>query len=131
MKQNTLRSRKGFTLLEIMIAVSVLAIGLVAILQSQTQGLNLAADAQIMTTSALLTQQKMADVQTAIASGENDVDGSGDFGDEHPSYSWEVSTEPTDINGLRKMTLKVIYGEKGDQQEMTTIGYVFLPEELQ
>jgi prepilin-type N-terminal cleavage/methylation domain-containing protein len=67
---------QGFTLLEVMIAVAVLAIALAAVLGLQSRSLTLAAESRFNTTSALLAQGKMAEM--AVAAGGSGV-GLGGF----------------------------------------------------
>ncbi len=129
LKENPSNQSGGFTLLEIMIAVSILAIALVAVLRSQTHGLDMAADSQVSTRSALLAQEKIADVQAAIASGETNVDGSGDFGDELPSFGWKVESEPSTVKNLLKVTVTVTYADGNKEREFASVQYFYVPEE--
>ena len=53
----------GFTLLEVMIALAVISIALMALLGSQSQGLSLANESRFNTTASLLAQGKMAEIE--------------------------------------------------------------------
>lgn len=78
----------GFTLLEVMISVAVIAISLTALLGLQSQSISLANEAKINTLAGLLAQSKMAQ----ILGQEADIlaASSGDFGDDYPEFRWEV-----------------------------------------
>jgi len=92
---------KGFTLLEVMIAVAVLTIALAAILGLQSRSLTLASESRFQTTAALLAQGKMAEV--AVAGIGDLTSDSGDFGDVFSGYAWRLSVQNTDLPGLEKM----------------------------
>ena len=96
-----LRRQEGFTLLEVMIAVAVLAIALSAVLGLQSRSLTLAAESRFHTTAALLAQGKMA--ETAVAGMGNLTSDSGDFGDVFSGYAWRLSVQNADLPGLEKM----------------------------
>lgn len=81
----------GFTLLEVMISVAVIAIALVAALGAQSRNLSLTDEGRFNTTAALLGQGKMA--QTTAGGMHAPVSTSGDFGEDFPEYHWEVSVE--------------------------------------
>ena len=53
----------GFTLLEVMVAMAIIAIALTAVLGSQSKSLSLASEAKFSTTVALLAQSKMAEIE--------------------------------------------------------------------
>ena len=55
----------GFTLLEVMIAMAILAITLVALYQSQSQSISMATDSRFLTTASLLAQTRMAEIDAA------------------------------------------------------------------
>ncbi len=95
------RKPKGFTLLEVMIAVAVLTIALAAVLGLQSRSLSLAAESRFHTTSALLAQEKMAEM--AAATMEKLMSDSGDFGDVFPGYAWQVTVQNANLPGLEKM----------------------------
>ena len=81
----------GFTLLEVMISVAIIAIALMAVLGSQSQGSSLANESKFNTTATLLAQSKMAEMESR---SRNDMGSdSGVFGDDFPEYAWEISVQ--------------------------------------
>jgi general secretion pathway protein I len=93
----------GFTLLEVMIALSVISIALMALLGSQSQGLSLASESRFNTTASLLAQGKMADIE-AVGDQRDLASDSGNFGDEFPDYAWEVSVNDVSFEGAGKIS---------------------------
>jgi general secretion pathway protein I len=88
----------GFTLLEIMIAVSIIAIVLVSVYKMQAQTISMNYSARFYATAPLLAQLKVGEVQ--IENLGKSVDDSGDFGDDFPGYRWNVVVEDVDSEGL-------------------------------
>jgi len=102
MSTSKMRNRsRGFTLLEVMIAVAVLTIALAAVLGLQSRSLTLASESRFQTTAALLAQGKMAEV--AVAGMGDLTSDSGDFGDVFSGYAWRLSVQNADLPGLLKM----------------------------
>ena len=100
------RQRQGFTLLEVMIAMAILAIALVAVFQSQSQSLSMAGDSRFLTTASLLAQARMAEIETASSAAL--AEASGDFGEDFPHYTWHLDVvAQEEIPMLKKMTLTV------------------------
>lgn len=96
----------GFTLLEVMIAMAVLAIALVSVYQSQSQSVSLASDTRFLTTAPLLAQGRMAEIDAKDVLGTIATD--GDFGDAFPDYRWQMEIGPVEeIPLLRRITLTV------------------------
>jgi general secretion pathway protein I len=89
----------GFTLLEVMIAMAILAITLVAVYQSQSQSISMAGNSRFLTTASLLAQSRMVEIDAAA--------GNGDFGEDFPDYRWQVEIGETEIDVLKKISLTV------------------------
>jgi general secretion pathway protein I len=85
-----LNNRKAFTLLEVMIAVSIIAIALVALFGSQSRSLSQATEAHFNVVAPMLASGKIAELAAGTETPNND---DGDFGDEFPGYSWKIETE--------------------------------------
>ena len=95
----------GFTLLEVMIAMAILAIALVAAFQSQSQSISMSGQARFLTTASLLAQGKMAELEALKP--ESVASDSGDFGEDYPDYAWQVEVADTGQESLRKIRLTV------------------------
>lgn len=96
------RKEGGFTLLEVMIALAILAIALTSMFGSQSQSLSLAIEARFNGAAALLAQEKLAEYEAGVAEIE---DGEGDFGEAFPGFAWktEVRDEtPSFMSGPEK-----------------------------
>jgi len=107
---------RGFTLLEVMVALAIMAIALTAVLGSQSQGVSLAIEAKFNTTAALLARSKMAEIR--LKKPDDLISDSGDFGEDFPGYLWQVTLSPVnleDIEGisdhLAQIDLEISWGE--------------------
>jgi len=97
----------GFTLLEVMVAMSILAIALVAVLQLQSQSISMSTSARFMTTASLLAQSKMADVEADASLGNKSQ--KGDFAPGFPEYKWTVQVTDTKIPKLKRIEVNVLH----------------------
>ena len=125
--------RFGFTLLEVMVSMAIITIALTAVLGSQSQSVSFATEAKFSTTAALLAQGKMAELEAQ--NPEELTSDSGDFGEDFPDYSWEVTlgdvffSEPENVsNHLKQIDLTVSWGEEELYQYRLRL-YRFSPQE--
>jgi general secretion pathway protein I len=100
------RPVNGFTLMEVMIAMAILAIALVTIFQSQSQSISMTGNSRFLTTASLLAQGKMAEIEM-MNMGNVKTD-SGDFGDGFPDYTWRVEVKDTEFEMVKKIELTVV-----------------------
>jgi len=113
-----LNTDRAFTLLEVMIAVSIIAIALVALFGSQSKSLSNATEAHFDIVAPMLASGKLAELEAENIAPNSDE---GDFGDEFPGYSWKVETENATFNNLdaldnmekplKKVELTVLWNE--------------------
>jgi general secretion pathway protein I len=111
---------KGFTLIEVLIAVAVLGIAFTWLISATNQSIDMATRSKFMTTSTLLAQKRIADVIS-----ENSVHGpgasQGDFGEEYQGYKYTESIETTQLEGFYRYVLTVRWGERNTfETEFTT-----------
>jgi general secretion pathway protein I len=83
-----LQPQRGFTLLEIMAALSILAIVLVSVYKLHAQTVAMNNEVRFYATAPMLAQLKMAE------------DDSGDFGDEFPNYRWNIVIDDVESTAL-------------------------------
>ncbi|BDD86649.1 prepilin-type N-terminal cleavage/methylation domain-containing protein [Desulfofustis limnaeus] len=91
---------RGFTLLEVMIAIALLAIALTTLLGSQSQSMLAAEQADFSSQAALLARLKMTEI---VAEGAALSESGGDFGDRFPGYGWKVETAPVAVGEIETL----------------------------
>lgn len=124
--------KQGFTLLEVMFALSLIGISLTVLLTSQSQGLSLANEAKFNTTASFLAQKRMAEIE--LENINEIMSGSGDFGEDYPDYYWELNVEEAEFPEMSdsdlpfiKLDLKVHFGDKGEYSYGIRL-YRFVPQ---
>lgn len=106
LRHNIGRSQRGFTLLEVIIALSILSISLVVLLQAQSAALEGAGRSRDMTVAALLLRSKIIDIEKRLFHDGftlNTEEDDGDFREEdHPEIKWRsrISEVKLDITAL-------------------------------
>ena len=95
----------GFTLLEVMVSVAVIAIVLVSIIRLQGQTILMNESSRFYSTAPFLAQSKMAQI---LGDPLNAGSEAGDFDEDHPGYSWNIDIEPVSIDVIEgaKIELK-------------------------
>ncbi len=95
------RSARGFTLLEVMVAIALLALGLVLLLSVQARSIQLAQQARNMSVATGLARAKLYDcTQDLLKKGFSigDYNEEGDFSDEEmESFYWECHAYQPDL----------------------------------
>ena len=125
------RSAAGFTLLEVMVAVAVIAIALVAVFQLHAQTVSMGSVARFYATAPMLAQARISELETAEAgSFQND---SGDFGNDFGGYVWTSTVEDIEsevlgrgAEALKRIEITVEHEGEGLRYQFRT--YRMLPE---
>jgi len=116
--QKKVPSQHGFTLLEVMVAVAIIAMTFVSLLGSQSQSISIAEISRFETNAAMLAQEKLTELQLESFNALSST--SGTFEDEFADYVWEaeikeLAEDETGITGteglLKLVSLTVSRGE--------------------
>jgi general secretion pathway protein I len=114
--------QKGFTLLEVMVAMAVLSVALVLIFSQQATSISQGAEARIVTRATLLAQERMASVIAQEPLIE--VEEEGETEDSVPSFTWKQTVEESPIEGMKKVTVLVQWKEGEKVRDVRLVTYV-------
>ena len=120
---NRLGDNRGLTLLEVMIALSVAAISLTALLSLGIRTIQTGDRVERTTQAVLLAQRLMSDFE----SGAAPLPGDGEAGTFEPpaeNYRWDVTYAPTPIGSLQQISLRVLWEGAAPQEAVTLDSYV-------
>ena len=92
------RSNGGFTLLEVMISLAIIAIALLAVYGNYSHTIAMNTDQQFNTIAPLLAARVAADFENRALADLTDE--SGNFGPEFERYGWTVTVEPISSDTL-------------------------------
>jgi general secretion pathway protein I len=108
----------GFTLLEVMVALAIMAGVILTLLGSVNYHLGIIAGERDSTALTLLARHRMAELGNAPVKGE------GTLAPSHPELSWKADLLPSELPGLQKLVVKVRRGSDGREVALVR----FLPK---
>ena len=117
--------RGGFTLVEVLVATVILALGLLGALTAFSMASRATGASTNDTMLTFLAQEKLAEIQLLRADRLADQDTSGDFGPEHPQYEWEMFIGKPDDRNLVTVDLVIAVPEAGGRRETLFSTIVF------
>lgn len=116
---------RGVTLLEVMVALGIAAIVLVAVYRLQAQSIAMERIAQFHTMAPLLAEQLVAEIE--IQAPDYPQAETGNFGDDYHNYTWEFETRDvdayTDSSGralLKQIDIKIHLNNDEDHFTLRT-----------
>jgi general secretion pathway protein I len=127
-----LRNEKGFTLLEILAAITILAVSILTLVQLFSGSLNQAAQAERYLNGVYLAQQKFSQMEIDnFQSGTSE----GTFEDQE-SYRWQLEVIPYEspLNDeearikLEKVSLRVYWDDSNQEKEVQLVSLKILGE---
>jgi prepilin-type N-terminal cleavage/methylation domain-containing protein len=123
------KSQRGFTLLEVVVAMSIVTLGVVTLFEVFSLALRLGARSAAKTEAITLSREVIDEALVLRKVREGMEEGS--FGGEH---RWKLQVEPfqkedeiplSEVWGLKEITLQMQYGEGGSRQvEVKTLHLV-------
>jgi len=118
---------RGFTLLEVLLAVFVVVTAVVLLSEGYTQNLRAINDNRVDTTLAFLAQWKMSEVVAGIIATDQSNEGS--FEEEgFPGYEWHIESDLSDVPGLTTVHVTARLVNEETSREFTLHRLVYQPE---
>ena len=117
-------SNNGFTLLEVVIAMGLIAIALVTVIQLHSHNITLQTETKLISTVNFLASERFAEVQAEpdLQAGSSD----GDFGEDYPVYRYKQDVESVgDFDDLYKVTVTIYTDEQEEGREFTFDTYLY------
>jgi general secretion pathway protein I len=117
-----IKSQKGFTLLEVVVAMAIVTLGVVTLFEVFSLALRLGTRSVAKTEAVTLSRQ-VIDEALVLRKVREGVE-QGSFGGEHP---WKLQVEPfqredeipfSEEWGLKEITLRMQYGEGGGSKQV-------------
>lgn len=120
----------GFLLLEVMVAISLLSVGLVLVLRTFSTSLQTLRTSQNYTQAVLRLEEKVWELEEKarefeILPAERD----GTFGDEDEKFKWELQTTKLEDIVLHEATLLVRWQEGRRGKSVSLVTYLENKEE--
>lgn len=127
---------RGFTLLEVLLAIALLAIALPVLLGLRNFDLDLHTRAEELTTATLLAQEKLLETELSGKYPVGEVGGdfrSAPLGtqaevqatDRAAGYKWKRTISPTPLESIREVRVKVSWPRGTAEESVEVSTYVF------
>ncbi|MCK6527495.1 prepilin-type N-terminal cleavage/methylation domain-containing protein [Myxococcota bacterium] len=124
------RDARGFTLLEVLVSVSILAISLTVLIGAQLTAVRMLDDSRDVVTATMLARDVMTRVELYLEErgfGETELTESGDFKSDYPGefddFEWEYSVAPIDLDlGNVQGLLAAFSGGETEGSETEQVG---------
>lgn len=115
-RRASLRGRgHGFTLMEVLAALALVAVVLPVVMQGFSIASSLASSAKDRTEAAALADSKLNEL---VATGVwNQGVLSGDFAPDQPNYRWKAEVKNWDSSTLQELDVHVVWTSRGADRE--------------
>ena len=112
---------KGFTLLEVMLALAIMAGVILTVISSFNYHLSLVARDREDTTVLLLARAKLEELELTKKDAGEEAE-AGTFAPERPDISWKLEVAPTAIVLFKKLTLTATWGL--ERRQLSLVHYL-------
>jgi general secretion pathway protein I len=117
---------RGFTLLEIMVALAIISVALVALLALGNRSIATHARLQQLTQATLLAQQKLATAEVDARLGRlEQIRQEGVFPEPYAAYRWRLEFADTPLPSIRTVTVTVAWGEEDRNEFVDLTSFLF------
>ncbi|MEA3362895.1 MAG: type II secretion system protein [Thermodesulfobacteriota bacterium] len=116
---------RGFSLLEVMIALAIVAVALVTLLGLSNRSILVQDKIQKVTSATLLAQQLMSEQELNIGrSGLSWEPQEDTFAEPFAAFRWQVSYQDTLISQVKQVTIQVFWGEVKKNEQVQLVSFL-------
>ena len=115
------KKKCGFTLLEVMIALAILALVGVAFLRAQAGSVHLVDESSQISLATLLAREKMAELEGLGFPEVGKNVGTG--GEAYPRFRWEQVVTATQLPALRQGLVRVLWKDGTRERTLELVAY--------
>jgi type II secretion system protein I len=114
----------GFTLVEILVSLGILAMVLPALLLTFGNGSRSRAVSESRTTAAYLVRDTLSELQAAGVPTPGETQG---VFEEGARFEWRTAVSPTETDGLFDVVATIVWSERGQEQALAVRTYMADP----
>ena len=114
----------GFSLLEVMIALAIVAIALVSLLGLSNRTILVQDRVQKLTQATLLAQQVMSEQRSGVGNRGTGAIAEDDFAEPFSDFHWQISYQETLISRVRQITVTVLWGAAEKNERVQLVSFV-------
>jgi len=113
---------KGFTLLEVMLAVAILSLVIISLMGLQSRSSQDVMLAEHMTSATLLAKRVMT--ETLLIKPQRPLEKEGEFEEEEfGDYTWKVTVVPSPIPLIMEVRVAVLWAEGDREEKVELVSY--------
>ncbi|MEW6618814.1 MAG: prepilin-type N-terminal cleavage/methylation domain-containing protein [bacterium] len=112
------KRNNGFTLIEVIVAITIFAVSVLAILNLFSTILKSTTQIRHYTIGLILAQSKMAEIKSGL-----EIESAGIFKEDDIEYEWSVHTNPTEIKNIEEIRLQVTWKGQKAKKNIELVGY--------
>ena len=119
--------QRAFTLLEIMVALAIIGIAMVALLSLGNRSIGVHDRLQHLTQATLLAQQKMSESELEARRGgvAQLAAGEGVFTEPFTDYRWRIEIINTPLPAVQQVTVTVLWGDEDRNEGVDVTSFLF------
>jgi len=116
---------RGFTLLEVMISLAIVAIALVALLGLANRSVMTHTTIQKLTRATMLAQQLMSEQEVNVSGSQTSWEPQEDvFAEPFADFRWRISYQDTLIRQMKQVTVVVLWGGAAQNEKVELVSFL-------